>query len=336
VVLDVAAAELGVRPVRHLFDARDVAHQRRHGVGARVAPGHEARRRDEVERRCIGTGDLDRLAVAPAGVALRRDEQHGGEGRLSREGRLAHLALVDAAGEQEELGGEAAHRCLVVRTREASGEVELAGRVSLEPEDEHPVRVAREGLAVVAHVADAVRGGRYRRVEVELAPVLRRLAVSGEAEPDVGEGLVRRLPQRNRHELRHRELFRLALLPLEEEPAKLRQGPRRALVRVVVRLADPERVDVELVPRLLQPAEDHRPGTAVADGERLDPGGGGLLVAEHELARAGLDGEGDRERGDLAGHVARHRGRPPVFYPADQPSEARASSPRRSRSSGPR
>ena len=78
------------------------------------------------------------------------------------------------------------------------------------------------------------------------------------------------------HEFLHGEIFGFLLLAGPEEFADLRQRLGGALVGVVVGLAGPDGLLVELDAFVGGAAEDHGAHVAVADGQGVGPEVGGL------------------------------------------------------------
>ena len=141
--------------------------------------------------------------------------------------------------------------------------------------------------------------------------------VPGESQLEVDEWLVGELEERNAHELPFGQGLRLALLALEEEAADFGQVLHGSLVGIVVRLASPDGVLVDLQSLLGRSAEDHRAQTAVADGQRLVPAPGGRIVAQRQRivvtsslgdrSEAEHSEDGDGWTYSWVGHVVRPR-----------------------------
>ena len=168
---------------------------------------------------------------------------------------------------------------LLVGAGERRLERELAGPVGLEPDDEHLVGEAAEDLAAIGHAVELVPDRSDGLVQVQLAAVVLDPVVALEPQLEVDEGLVGELEERDAHELLLSQGLGLALLALEEEAADLGQVLHGPLVGIVVGLAGPDGVLVDLQSLLGRPAEDHRAQAAVADGQGLVPALRGGVVA---------------------------------------------------------
>ena len=148
----------------------------------------------------------------------------------------------------------------------------------------------------MAHAADRVSDCGDGRVEVKLASVVGRGLVAGEIQVEVADGLEGHLLDGAGHHLLADEVVGLFVLALEDEPARFRECRESLRVRRVVGAARVERVLVELQALARGSAEDHRGETAVAEGKRLDPHGGGLVVPELPPGGVRGFGGGRRER----------------------------------------
>ena len=155
---------------------------------------------------------------------------------------------------------------LLVRAGERRLERQLLGPIGLEPDDECLVGEAAEDLAAIGDAVELVPDRSDGLVQVQLAPVVLDPVVALEAQLEVDERLVGELEERDAHELLPREGLGLALLALEEEAADFGQVLHGSLVGIIVGLAGPEGVLVNLQSLLGRPAEDHRAQAAVADG----------------------------------------------------------------------
>ena len=92
--------------------------------------------------------------------------------------------------------------------------------------------------------------------------------------------LIGLLVERHAHELARRQVFGFLLFALEEELPDLGQELRCTGVGVIVRLAGPDGVLVELDALVSYSAEDHAAQEAVAHGQSFHPQFGGMLVPE--------------------------------------------------------
>src|SRR5690606_23156880 len=118
------------------------------------------------------------------------------------------------------------------------------------------------------------------------------------------------------HEMDARELLRLSLPAREKELADPVQVLPGAWAMVLVGVAGPDRLLVELDPLVNRPPEDHGAQTAVADRQRFDPLARGSRVPERQRVRHALGREGpgresgrggEEEAEDEAGTVRDHR-----------------------------
>ena len=198
----------------------------------------------------------------------------------------------------------------------AAWNVSLPGRSAVEPDDEHLVGEAAEDLAAIGDAVELVPDRSDGLVQVELAAVVLDPLVAGEAQLEVDERLIGQLAERDAHELLPGQGLGLALLALEEEAADLGQELHGSLVGVVVRLAGPDGVLVDLESLLGRPAEDHRAEPAVADRQRLVPAHGGRVVAQGQRCvvaptRGARSGAEHGKKGDRQGESeVRHGGEP--------------------------
>ena len=172
---------------------------------------------------------------------------------------------------------------LGVGARERRVEGELARLRARDAHGDHPVGIAREDLPREARVVGRVADAGDRLVDVELAAVAGGLQMVGEGEVEVAEGLVELLAQRLAHHVLRGEALGLALLAFEEELAHLGQILGGALVLIVLGLASPEGVLVELDALDVDAAEDHGAHPPVAHGQRLDPLACRPAVPQHQF-----------------------------------------------------
>ena len=97
---------------------------------------------------------------------------------------------------------------------------------------------------------------------------------------EVPERLVGFLPERNAHEAFHGQILGLGLLAGPQQSTEFTEILVGALVGVVVRSALPDGIFVELDALLGDAAEYHGAESALTDGERFGPLGGGFVVPE--------------------------------------------------------
>src|SRR5438067_9847920 len=176
--------------------------------------------------------------------------------------------------------------CGAVDTRR---EIECAGTLRCELDDDHLVRAGSENLAGVGGAVVAEGGAGDGRVEVELVAVVVDFSVGceatrGEVEVEIAEGLVTRHAARDGHHVAESEGFGFGDLAGEEELADLRDSFACLRVVAVADIAVPDGLLVELDALQRWVAEDHCAETAVADGEGVGPGGGGLAEVEDVVA----------------------------------------------------
>ena len=261
------------------------------GVGGDVGVVHIAGGGGEEEHDRVGAGKGDLAIGHGHGPAADARLELGLEGELARRAGAAFLG--DAAGESEGVVAQAGGLPLTVGAGEGRGKVKLAGRVTGDADGDHLVGVAGDDLAGEGGIAHLVLHAGRGRVEIELAAVVARGTMGGEGERQVAEGLVVLLPQRHAHAVLAGQALGLALLALEEKLPHLGQRVGGAEVLVVLRLAGPQAVFIELEPLDGHAAEDRGAHTAVADHERLLPLLGGPAVPQHPAAlrRRGLAGE---------------------------------------------
>jgi len=107
--------------------------------------------------------------------------------------------------------------------------------------------------------------------------------VTTKREPDIAKWLIRHLSLWVADERVARECLGRFRFSLEQQPPQLRQVTAGAGAHIIVRMAAPERVLVELDTLAGCAAEDHRTQTSTADGQRLGPLGRRLRVPEPGL-----------------------------------------------------
>lgn len=186
---------------------------------------------------------------------------------------------------------------LVVGMAVAEVEVDHALADDLQTDHRHLVGRTAEGLPLVACAAVEEAGQRDGAGEVEAAPVALHALQAGEVEQQVTGAAEGHLLDGLAHQRFGNQVVGLLPALLGYQAAHLGQGLAEPRVVCDVGPAAVEGVDVELQPLLGRAAENHGAQAAVADGQGLDPGAGGLVVPE-----------GQRVIGDVRGAAAREGG----------------------------
>ena len=104
-------------------------------------------------------------------------------------------------------------------------ERERAWPVDRQSNDDHPVGMAGEHFARVAHAVDTIGDARDRGIEIQLAPVVADGAFVIEGQAQIAEALVRLEPRRRAHHLALGQRIGLARLAREQQPAHIRAEP---------------------------------------------------------------------------------------------------------------
>ncbi len=140
-------------------------------------------------------------------------------------------------------------------------------------------------LAKVCHAVVLVADRGDRGIDVEIASVFAHSLVidAGEFDEEIPERLVSLLTNRDAHGILHGQRFGFLLPALVQEIAQLGEGLVGPGVLILVRLAGPDRVLVELNPLAAHPAEDHGAESPVAHGKGFHPLRGGLAIPERKL-----------------------------------------------------
>jgi len=182
VVGDVPGSKIGVGGAGRRLDLRpgDLA------VGvARVVGWLQAiaRRRTQDERHRPRALDLQPLALGPQDASLRHGPQPSGVGHPIATHAIGHDAFHDEA------VGAIGPGAVPLRARQPYLEGEPRRRVRREARDDGLVGMAREHLPTVLMASAAVRGSGDARRQIELPAVVHRIALLGEAQVKVAEGL---------------------------------------------------------------------------------------------------------------------------------------------------
>ena len=156
-----------------------------------------------------------------------------------------------------------------------------------------------------------------RAIEIKLPPISLDLLVSGKLQLQIDKRLVRELVDRHAHELMRGQALGLALLPLEQQAADLGQVLHGSLVGVIMRLASPHAILVDLQSLLGRGAKHHGPHPAVPHRQRLIPPRRRLNVAQHQGIALSL---GTGQRPEAKHHNDRDRGRKPELTHAGKTS----------------
>src|SRR2546423_13234941 len=110
--------------------------------------------------------------------------------------------------------------------------------------------------------------------------------MSRKGESQIAKGLKGLLPRRIADHLLAKKLGGIFLFPVENELADFRKLIAGAIAHIIMRLAGPQRVLVELDSLLGASTENHRAESPASDGQSLLPLGRGLLIPEHHVACA--------------------------------------------------
>jgi hypothetical protein len=162
-----------------------------------------------------------------------------------------------------------------VRAVERDGEGQLAGLAGGEMDRDDVVGITGENFAHERHAGHVVARGGERGVEIELATVVGGGVVARKREAHIAEGLIGQLAHGIAEHLCAREVLCFLDFAVPEELADLRDDRAGAGAHVVVRLAAPERVFVELDAFARGATEDHRAEAAAAERESFVPFCGG-------------------------------------------------------------
>jgi len=176
-------------------------------------------------------------------------------------------------------------------------DIERTRPVDGQPHGDHPVDRTGEHLADMMHARARERHARDRRIEIERAFVAIGRRERGQRECQVARGLVGHLLERARHHSRIDQRLRVGIAAFEHHPANV--GERAARLRAVgaIGAAGVQRIAIELEPFAARTAEHHGADAAVADRQRLRPGGGRLAIPESPRVVGTLARLSDRRRG---------------------------------------
>ena len=145
------------------------------------------------------------------------------------------------------------------------GKGNLPARTRREPHDDRLRRMRSKGLADIFHAIRFETLADDRRIEIKLATVIRRHADVREIYPQISEREI--IFVVTPEHLLLNELLRFELFAREQQAADFRQRGQAVGVDVLVRLARPERVLVEINARRPHPAPDRAAETTIADEE---------------------------------------------------------------------
>src|SRR4051812_2858450 len=109
--------------------------------------------------------------------------------------------------------------------------------------------------------------------------------MTGKMQPKVAEGLKHLLTNRIAEKPFLHELGGVGFFAVKDQLPDLWQRVKRARANVIVRLAGPERVLVELDPLVNDPTHHHRAQPAVADGQAVNPLASGLSEPDLQIVR---------------------------------------------------
>ena len=274
------------------------AQARQHGIvallriGGNVLVVLEIRRAGEDQCCRVGAGNRDLVAARFLAAAV--DFQS--EARFVPDRRILH-----GAGHRQAILD---HRDFAgMRVPERRLEGETAGFRGRETHHDHLRGPACEHLAAKADAGMVVLDGSHCGIEVQF-PAIAVSLNTRKVQQDVSERLVRLLAHRNAHELAHGEVFGFFLLAGEEQLADRPEVLVRAVMGVVVRLARPDGVFVELDMLVRDLAEDHGAKPAVAHRQGFGPLAGGLAVPQRRL-RIGARGNEQQAQPEL--HAYSHQ-----------------------------
>ena len=271
--LDVPGTELVVRHRR-----RGVEHLDARPLG--IARSEVGRRADD-DRDCIRVTHRDVVSDQLGHATL---GQHTGA-RVEARSAFGHAAADHVIRSLESL--ERVIAPVVVRA-----DLDRAGPIGREAQDDDVVGNAREDLAPEARPPELVLDGGDAVVEVERAPVAGHelLVVAAEQQRHVAEHLVARLPVRHPEHRELRQRLRFLDLAVQQQPTYLGELAERVGVVPVVGPTRPDALLVEDERLLVDASEDGRAEAPVPDRERGEPARSRLVVPESRAGAVGHRG----------------------------------------------
>ena len=145
----------------------------------------------------------------------------------------------------------------------------LPGNARADVRDDHVIGITGERFAVVGHVANVICHVRDRGVQIQFAAIIGEALMPRKMKSQIAKRLIRLLANRIGKKFLANDRRDFLFLLLKHKLADLIEHVTRTVANIIVRLAGPECVFVELNPLIDHAAEDLGAHVAVADGERL-------------------------------------------------------------------